>query len=98
MNILITGGRGFIGSNLVRYILKNISFIDKIVILDNLYSGNIIYILCLSRSLRVNFIKRNADISRIAAEIGPPPSVKSIEGLVHTLEYLKKDSSNSSFI
>lgn len=38
-NILITGGAGFIGSNLIIYIKKNYNF-NKIISIDNYYSGN----------------------------------------------------------
>ncbi len=39
MNILVTGGAGFIGSNIVEFLLKE-NNIKKIRILDNLVSGN----------------------------------------------------------
>lgn len=37
MNILITGGLGFIGSNLVQHLLK---YDHKITVIDNFYTGN----------------------------------------------------------
>ncbi|MFH1505712.1 MAG: GDP-mannose 4,6-dehydratase [archaeon] len=40
--VLITGGCGFIGSNLVEYLLKNTSW--QIVVLDNFSTGNLGYI------------------------------------------------------
>ena len=40
-NILITGGAGFIGSNLIRYIFEQTSFSGRIINLDKLtYAGN----------------------------------------------------------
>ncbi len=57
MNILITGGAGFIGSNFIRYILRNTSFVDKIIILDNLHSSDVIYIKDLLKYNKVEFIK-----------------------------------------
>jgi len=37
-NILVTGGAGFIGSNLIKYIIDNYRF-NKIISIDNYYSG-----------------------------------------------------------
>ena len=42
MNILITGGAGFIGSNLVNLLSKNKKY--KIIIIDNFSKGSINYI------------------------------------------------------
>ena len=38
-NVLITGGAGFIGSNLIKLILKK-NLINKILVLDNYSSGS----------------------------------------------------------
>ncbi len=43
MNILITGGAGFIGSNLFAYLIKK-PIIDQITIYDNLSECSIAYI------------------------------------------------------
>lgn len=39
-NILVTGGAGFIGSNLIKHLLKEHSEIEKIIVLDNFFTGN----------------------------------------------------------
>src|SRR5204863_7965308 len=39
MRILVTGGAGFIGSNLVEHLLKNES-IEQVTVLDNLATGS----------------------------------------------------------
>jgi len=39
-NILVTGGAGFIGSNLIKYLLSNHLEIEKIIVLDNFFTGN----------------------------------------------------------
>ena len=38
-NILVTGGAGFIGSNLIKFIIDNHKF-NKIISVDNYYTGN----------------------------------------------------------
>jgi len=41
-NVLITGGAGFIGSNFIHYLFKNVNFKGKVVNLDKLtYAGNL---------------------------------------------------------
>jgi dTDP-D-glucose 4,6-dehydratase len=37
-NILVTGGAGFIGSNLIEHIIDNYRF-NKIISIDNYYTG-----------------------------------------------------------
>ncbi len=37
--VLVTGGCGFVGSNLIKNLLKNYSEIEKIVVLDNMFTG-----------------------------------------------------------
>jgi UDP-glucose 4-epimerase len=38
-NILVTGGCGFIGSNLIEHLLKEYKEVEKIVVLDNMFTG-----------------------------------------------------------
>ncbi len=60
MNILLTGGAGFIGSNLA-YALVNHPQVTKLVILDNLSTGNILNIQPLIDANQVTFI--NGDVA-----------------------------------
>jgi len=85
--ILITGGYGFVGVNLVRYILDKTNW--EIWILDNLKSGKKEYLKDVS-SHRINFIKgdiRNIDdikktivdcnfVVNLAAQVGVIPSIE----------------------
>jgi UDP-glucose 4-epimerase len=38
-NILVTGGCGFIGSNLIKQLLKEYKEVEKVVVLDNMFTG-----------------------------------------------------------
>lgn len=59
MNILVTGGAGFIGSHLCEYFLKNTD--NKVYCLDNLYSSSLENIKPFLLNNKFNFIK--ADIN-----------------------------------
>lgn len=86
--VLITGGCGFIGSNLVKFLLDKTNW--ELVILDNLSSGNLEDLQTLDDfSSRITFVKgdirNNTDITRavqgcnyvvnLAAQVGVMPSV-----------------------
>ena len=57
MKILVTGGAGFIGSNFIRYILKNYPE-DSVVNFDKLtYAGNLENLKDIEKDKRYSFIK-----------------------------------------
>jgi dTDP-glucose 4,6-dehydratase len=63
MRILITGGAGFIGSNLIRWCLQNTN--DEVINLDKLtYAGNLESLKDLEKNSRYSFV--NADICDIS--------------------------------
>lgn len=64
-SILIIGGAGFVGSNLVRLFLKNVQNI-KITIVDNLLSAEIINV---PKDDRVNFIEKSITDFRVLANL-----------------------------
>ncbi len=63
--VLVVGGAGFVGSNLVRLLLQNVKDI-RIVIVDNLLSAEIINV---PKSSRVVFIEKSITDFRVLAEL-----------------------------
>ena len=60
MNILVTGGAGFIGANFIRYMLANYNY--TIVNLDELtYAGNLTTCKKLNISHHYHFVNGNID-------------------------------------
>lgn len=78
MKILVTGGAGFIGSNFIRYWLKN-NLDDEIINFDALtYAGNPDNLRDLENNPRYKFIKGD-----IADETAVNEAVKGVELIVH---------------
>ncbi len=72
--ILITGGAGFIGSALVRYIINETS--DAVVVVDKLtYAGNLMSLAPVAQSERFAFEKADicdrAELARVFTEYQP---------------------------
>lgn len=72
--ILITGGAGFIGSALVRYIINETS--DAVVVVDKLtYAGNLMSLVLVAQSERFAFEKVDicdrAELARVFTEHQP---------------------------
>ena len=71
MNILVTGGAGFIGSHIVEHLLQNPMEFNKIRILDNLSTGKIENIQSLLKNDNVEFMYgdiTNLEICRKAVD------------------------------
>ena len=67
MKILVTGGAGFIGSALIRYIIKNTE--DSVINVDKLtYAGNLKNLESISSSKRYNFEKIDICNQKMLAE------------------------------
>ena len=60
-SVLVVGGAGFVGSNLVRLLLQNVEDI-KITIVDNLLSAEIVNV---PKDSRVKFIEKSITDFRI---------------------------------
>lgn len=72
MNILITGGCGFIGVNLIDYLLKNTTY--KITVLDNLSVGKQGYI----SEFDVEFVKGDILDTRLVERL-----IKKVDAIIH---------------
>ena len=74
MKIIVTGGAGFIGSELSEYILRN-SKVSKIIVIDNLSSG---YLQRLN-NIRKKIIFIKADVKKI-----DKLNIKKVDWIIHT--------------
>src|SRR6056300_522310 len=72
-NILITGGLGFIGSNLARYLIKKNK---NVTILDNSFRGNVSNVSDIKNELRI--IKCN-----LLSEKNFEKKIKKIDTIIH---------------
>ncbi len=62
-NMLVTGGCGFIGSNFIRYVLKETGFQGRIINVDKLtYAGNLENLADIESSFKKEYVFINADI------------------------------------
>lgn len=78
MNILVTGGAGFIGSNFILYWLKNHTE-DKIVNLDKLtYAGNLANLKSIEKYPNYKFVKGDIIDGKVVNEL-----MKNIDIVVH---------------
>jgi len=67
-NILVTGGCGFIGSNFIRYLLKEENYTGKIINLDKLtYAGNPENLRDIAADFKTRYIFEKADICDAAS-------------------------------
>lgn len=99
MKILVTGGAGFIGSNFIRYILKN--YIDyEIVNLDKLtYAGNLENLRDIENDPRYSFIKGdicdkdvvNSLVKGVEAIINFAAETHVDRSILHPGEFIKTD-------
>lgn len=66
MNILVTGGAGFIGSNFIHYMLKNYETY-KIINYDALtYSGNLNNVKSIQENPNYSFVKGKSKMEKFA--------------------------------
>ena len=78
INILITGGAGFIGSNFLRYIIKQKRF-SNIIVLDNLtYASHINTIEDLIELKQITFIKGNILDRKLVSDLLKRYSISNI--------------------
>jgi dTDP-glucose 4,6-dehydratase len=77
MNILVTGGCGFIGSNFIRYLLNNSN--NKIINLDKLtYAGNLENLSDLEKNVNYTFIKGDICDENLVSNL-----IKKVDYVVH---------------
>ena len=62
-NILVTGGCGFIGSNFIRFLLKESDFLGRVINVDSLtYAGNLESLSDIEEDFQENYVFVKADI------------------------------------
>ncbi|MGB5987929.1 MAG: dTDP-glucose 4,6-dehydratase [Desulfobacterales bacterium] len=67
-NLLVTGGAGFIGSNFIRYLMKEARFAGRIINLDKLtYAGNPENLADLAQQMKPRYVLQTVDLCDAAA-------------------------------
>ena len=71
-NLMVTGGCGFIGSNLIRYILGRRDFEGRVINVDKLtYAGNPASLSDIEKSFGERYVLKRADICDSEKICGP---------------------------
>jgi UDP-glucuronate decarboxylase len=87
-NILITGGAGFIGSNLIAYLLNNEADLDKLICIDNFYTGSEDNIKSFFSDRRFLFIKQDI-ISPFDIDVGKIDEIYHLAAPASPKQYQK---------
>ena len=84
MNILITGGAGYIGSHVLKALLEKNS--DKITVIDNFYSGSRDALVALESVGKFEFIKCDLADTDLLEEIF---STHKFDAIIHFAAYIE---------